>query len=59
MKIGRKTRDEIADRFEGALDHVARLDPIKFHLKRKAAEVAATLVANLLEGASAPNASLD
>jgi hypothetical protein len=49
-RIRKAAKAEIADRIEGALDHVAALDVVPFSLKREAAEMAAELVFKFLRG---------
>jgi hypothetical protein len=44
MYLGKLLEDEIANRFEGTLDEIPALDPVKFYLKREAAEAAAKTV---------------
>jgi hypothetical protein len=46
-------RDDIADQFEGALDHLALLDPVTFVDKREAAERARDVVLKSLYEANA------
>jgi len=49
----RELRDDIADRFEGALDAIAQLDPLTFSDKREAAEKARDAVLKSLYEANA------
>ena len=49
IHVTRKTKAEITDRFEAALDFTPSLDPVPFYIKRQAVEEAAKLVAEYLE----------
>jgi len=53
LKRWSKLRDDLADGFEGALDHIAELDPVTFSDKREAAQKARDAVLKSLYEADA------
>jgi hypothetical protein len=49
MRVSKKTKAQLTDAFEGALDYCPALDRVPFHIKREAAEAAAKAAAALIE----------
>ncbi len=49
MKISKKTKVELADRFENVFDYIKAFDKAPFSLKREAAVIAANIAIEYLE----------